>query len=111
MISALEVDLMIVREVIKVVQLGHAKETNSIRFVSLPWLKSKAYRSRRLWRSSCPSHQAHQAGEKLHVGYAARFIEPIVLAKSGWFAISPAGAPEFTSNWKFGPFCAGGAAL
>jgi hypothetical protein len=49
-------------------------------------------------------------GKKLHVGYAARFIEPIVLAKPDWFAISPAVAPEFTSNWKFGAFCVEGAA-
>jgi len=49
-------------------------------------------------------------GKKLRVGYAARFIEPIVLAKSGWFAISPAEAPGFISNWKFGAFSVGGAA-
>ena len=49
-------------------------------------------------------------GKKLLVGYVARFIEPIVLAKSGWSAISPAVAPEFTSSWKFGAFYVEGAA-
>jgi len=49
-------------------------------------------------------------GKKLLVGYVARFIEPIVLEKSGWSAIFPAGAPEFISSWKFGAFCVGGAA-
>jgi hypothetical protein len=49
-------------------------------------------------------------GKKLLVGYVARSIEPIVLEKSGWCAISPAGAPEFTSSWKFGAFCVKGAA-
>jgi hypothetical protein len=50
-------------------------------------------------------------GKKLLAGYAAQFIAPIVLAKSEWFAISPAEAPGFISNWKSGVFCAGGAAL
>ncbi len=49
-------------------------------------------------------------GKKLLVGYAARFIEPIVLAKSDWSEISPAGAPGYISNWKFGAFCVGGVA-
>jgi hypothetical protein len=49
-------------------------------------------------------------GKKLLVGYVARSIEPIVLEKSGWSAISPAGAPEFTSSWKFGAFFVEGAA-
>ena len=49
-------------------------------------------------------------GKKPFAGYVARSIEPIVLEKSGWSAIFPAGAPEFTSNWKFGAFCVGGAA-
>lgn len=49
-------------------------------------------------------------GKKLLVGYAAQFIEPIVLAKSDWFAISPAEAPGFISNWKSGACCVGGAA-
>jgi hypothetical protein len=50
-------------------------------------------------------------GKKLLVGYVARSIEPIVLAKSDWFAISPAEAPGFISNWKSGASCVGGAAL
>lgn len=50
-------------------------------------------------------------GKKLLVGYVARFIEPIVLAKSDWSAIFPAGAPEFILNWKSGASCAAGAAL
>jgi hypothetical protein len=50
-------------------------------------------------------------GKKLLVGYVARFTEPIVLAKSDWFAISPAVAPGFISNWKSGVSCAEGAAL
>lgn len=48
-------------------------------------------------------------GKKLLVGYVARFIESIVLAKSGWSAISPAEAPEFILNWKSGASCVGGA--
>ena len=40
-------------------------------------------------------------GKKLHVGYAALFIELIAPARSVWSAISPAGALEFISNWKF----------
>jgi len=49
-------------------------------------------------------------GKKLFVGYAARFIEPIVLAKSDWSAIFPAEAPGFISNWKSGASCAEGVA-
>jgi hypothetical protein len=49
-------------------------------------------------------------GKKLFVGYAARSIEPIVLAKSDWSAIFPAEAPGFISNWKSGASCAEGAA-
>jgi hypothetical protein len=50
-------------------------------------------------------------GKKLLAGYAARFIEPIALAKSDWFAIFPAGALGFISNWKSGVSYAGGTAL
>lgn len=35
---ALEAVLMIARAVKKVVQIGHAKKTSSIGFVSVPWL-------------------------------------------------------------------------
>ena len=49
-------------------------------------------------------------GGKLFVGYAARSIEPIVLAKSDWSAIFPAEAPGFISNWKSGASCAEGVA-
>lgn len=49
-------------------------------------------------------------GKKLFVGYVAQSIEPVVLEKSVWSAISPAGAPEFTSNWKSGAFYVGSAA-
>jgi hypothetical protein len=50
-------------------------------------------------------------GKKLLAGYAARFIEPTVLAKSDWSAIFPAGAPGFTSNWKSGASCVADAEL
>jgi hypothetical protein len=50
-------------------------------------------------------------GKKLLAGYAAQLVEPIVLAKSDWFAISPAEATGFISNWKSGVSFAGGAAL
>jgi hypothetical protein len=44
-------------------------------------------------------------GKKLLAGYAVRFIEPTVLAKSAGSAIFPAGAPGFTLNWKSGASC------
>lgn len=48
--------------------------------------------------------------KKQFVGYAARFIEPIVIVKSDWSAIFPAGALGFISNWKFGASYVAGAA-
>lgn len=48
--------------------------------------------------------------KKLFAGYAERFIEPFVLAKSDWSEISPAEAQGFISNWKSGVSYAGGAA-
>lgn len=49
-------------------------------------------------------------GKKLHAGYAVLFIELIVTARFDWSAISPAGAREFISNWKFGVSSVEGAA-
>ncbi len=40
-------------------------------------------------------------GKKLHAGYAVLFIELIAPERSAWSAISPAGAREFISSWKF----------
>jgi hypothetical protein len=49
-------------------------------------------------------------GKKQLAGYVARFIEHIVRGKSAWYGISPAVAPEFISNWKFGTSTVEGAA-
>jgi hypothetical protein len=49
-------------------------------------------------------------GKKQPVGYAALLTGRIVRGKSAWYGISPAVAPEFISNWKFGTSSVEGAA-
>ena len=102
---------MVVKEMKNVVQIGHAQKTNSLRFVSLPRLWPKKTVRGIFGDPHAGVIPLVRRGKKLLAGYAVRFIEPTVLAKSGWSAIFPAGAAGFTSNWKSGASCVADAEL
>jgi hypothetical protein len=106
---ALEGDLMIAREVVKWYKSLMRKRRVLSDLYQFPGCKPKSTVHGVFGDPQARVIKLVRQGKKLPVGYVARSIEPIVLAKSDWFAISPAEAPGSIWNWKSGASCVGGA--